>query len=80
MFFSLDKPRTDCPDTLPTPPKISGRKNIHEQPLHDLQRLMVKLIADINGENPKDIVLKNEQEGAVYIEKQVKKLLSKTKK
>jgi len=46
--------------------------------MHDMQELLVNLMANINGDEI-DEGINNELEGALYVEKQVRKLLSKAK-
>jgi len=75
-IFSLNQPRSDCPNHLPMPHQISLRKDQYKQPMHDLQKLLVKLMASINGDKLQEN-LETEFDGARYIAKQVQQLLPK---
>jgi len=82
--FSLSKPRTDCPTVLPKPPTLGLKRNLHEQPLHDLQWWFIKLMNLIANEG-KDFeklksTLKNEKAGSEYLLKHMKELFGFNKK
>jgi phospholipase C len=76
--FSLNTPRTDCPTVLPNPPQLGLRRNVHEQPLNDLQLWFIKLM-DLIATEGKDFEklksnLKNEEAGSIYLKKHMKEL------
>lgn len=62
-------PRTDCPKTLPSPPKpqkLAGALEEHEQPMNDLQKNLLAVAASLNGAkqlSAEALGLRTEQEG-----------------
>jgi len=77
LFTQRDSPRTDCPLTIPAPPKLKNTKGEHLQPLNDLQKTFIRLASALNGNQVATDNLVTEQDGAEYVKHEVAKFLGK---
>lgn len=71
-FFSLSAPRTDCPETLPTPPRTARIQQKLDQepylPLNDFQQSLVRGYAAMSGDLHFDpLSLGNQYEATLYL-------------
>eukprot|EP01018_Ginkgo_biloba_P016424 Gb_29502 [translate_table: standard] len=75
VFQSRSSPRADCPETLPTPPKLRQTEAKEDALLNDLQQQLVVLAAELNGETDPDETAKkvNVKEAVEYVGKALKR-------
>jgi len=84
LFFQRTTPRTDCPTSIPTPPrkfKSAERKAIeHLQPLNDFQRTLIEVANSLSGSfvSPRDASkLETEQDGGLFIHERMTAFLQR---
>jgi len=82
LFNQMDKPRDDCPSSLPTPPETTEEtlQIIRDLPLNDHLKIQVDFYCKFNNRDDdcgKDI--KNQYHASIFIEKEAKYFMENLK-
>jgi len=82
VFLNRTSPRTDCPTKLP-PPHGSGlhaRKDMHLQPMNDLQMNIAATAAFLNGLDIDEELekLKTERDGGLFVQEMMNRFLTRS--
>eukprot|EP01018_Ginkgo_biloba_P016436 Gb_28054 [translate_table: standard] len=77
ILQSRSSPRTDCPETMPTLPRLRQTEAKEDAVLNDFQQELVVLASQLNGEPDPDETAKkmNVKEAVEYVEKAIKRFL-----
>jgi phospholipase C len=80
-LFNLTQPRTDCPLTMPNPPRTAAlderRRTEWQLPLNDFQQTIITGYAAMNGDIYHGEGIENQYEGHEYVVGQWKKFLER---
>jgi len=84
LFLKRSSPRTDCPNTLPNPPKTTLRQSMFLQQMNDLQRNIVATAAKVGGLDTNSLSvldqlhkLNTEKEGGEFVSRMMQEFQAK---